>query len=92
MKLVPLHAEPAGHSVQLVRSVCEPPLVNEPGPQISQCSALFSLNMLSAPHGAHPTLSSRYVPARQNLHCVAPALDVAPVGQAVQLGAPGSEE
>ena len=51
--------------------------------------ALFGF---STPHSTHPTLSSRYVPAKQNSHCVAPALDVVPVGQAVQLDAPASKE
>ena len=89
---MPSHRDPAGHSEQLVRIVVVPPLVKKPSGHVEQLSALFSLNMSSTPHSTHPTLTSRYVPARQNSHCVAPAVDVVPVGQAVQLGAPASEE
>ena len=32
------------------------------------------------------------MPARQKVHCVAPALDVSPGGHAVQLDAPGAAE
>ena len=39
LMLVPLHAEPAGHSAQLVRVLLVPPEVNQPTVQISQLVA-----------------------------------------------------
>ena len=89
---VPEHEKPDGQVPQVVRVISSPPEVNDPTAHVEQLSALFSLNMLSAPQSMHPTLSLRYVPARQNSHCVAPALDVVPIGQAVQLDAPASAE
>ena len=90
--LVPLHADPAEHRVQLVRVVLVPPDVNEPAVHSSQLAAWFALHRLSAPHSTQPPLPERYVPARQNMHCVAPASDVEPSSHAVQLDAPGSGE
>ena len=92
MILVPLHAKPAGHSAQLVRVVLVPPDVNEPGPHTEQLTALFALHRWSAPQSTQPPLSERYVPARQNTHCVAPASEVEPSPHVVQLDAPGSGE
>ena len=69
-----------------------PPEVNEPAGQIEKIEALFELKRSSAPHASQPPLAERNVPARQNTHCVAPALDVSPDGQIVQLDAPASAE
>ena len=52
--LVPLHADPAGHGVQLVRVVLVPPDVYEPAPHTEQFIALFALHRLSAPQSSHP--------------------------------------
>ena len=54
--------------------------------------ALFALHRLSVPHSTQPPFSERYVPARQNMHCVAPASDVVPSSHVVQLDAPRSGE
>ena len=69
-----------------------PPEVNQPAAHGSQLAAWFALHRLSAPHSTQPPLSERYVPARQNTHCVAPASDVEPSSQATQLDAPGPAE
>ena len=90
--LVPLHAEPAGHRAQLVRVVLVPPDVNEPGGHGSHSKALFELKRSSEPHTSQPPLDERYVPARQNSHCVAPALDVVPAAHGSQSDAPGCAE
>ena len=92
MTLEPSHREPDGHSEQLVRVVSSFPEVNEPSGQIEQDSALLPLYRLSAPHSAHPPLALRYVPARQNEHCAAPASDVVPFGHLAQRDAPGFGE
>ena len=73
--LVPLHADPAGHGVQLVRVVLVPPEVNDPLVHSWQPTAWFALHRLSAPHSSQPPASERNVPARQNAHCVAPTPD-----------------
>ena len=80
---MPSHTEPIGHSLQLVRVVLVPPEVNEPGGQIEKFAALFELKRSSEPHGSQPPLAERTVPARQNSHCVAPALDVVPAAHGV---------
>ena len=86
---MPLHSEPAGHSAQLVRVALVPPEVKEPAGHTGQLSASFSLHMLSAPHSTQlPPLAGRYLPARQILHCVAPAVDALPGGHDVQFAAP----
>ena len=90
--LVPLHAEPAGHSRQLVLVVLLPPRVYEPAPHVPQLSALLPLYLLSTPHSSQSPFADRYVPARQNEHCVEPSSDVVPSGQDVQLDAPESAE
>ena len=54
--------------------------------------ALFELKKSSEPHGLQPPLDERYVPARQNSHCVAPPLDVVPGGQSSHTDAPGCSE
>ena len=93
MALVPSHAEPMGHSLQLVRVVLSsPPEVNEPGGHTEQDSALFSLYRLSAPQSTQPPASRRYVPARQNVHCDAPGSDVVPVAHTVFTLVPSHEE
>ncbi len=43
MMLVPLHAEPAGHSAQFVRVALVPPDVNEPSGHGEHSDALFEL-------------------------------------------------
>ena len=93
MVLVPSHAEPMGHSLQLVR-VCSssPPEVNEPGGPTRQFSALFPLYLLSAPQSTQPPDSCRYVPARQKEHCDAPASDVVPEAHAVITLVPSHED
>ena len=92
--LVPSHAWPAEHSVQLVRVVAVPPDVKEPGSHFWHSSFSFSLHMLSAPHSTQlPPLAGRYLPARHGAQCVAPSLDeVLPFGQSPQLDAPGFRE
>ena len=90
--LVPLHAEPAGHRAQLVRVALVPPEVKEPSGHTKHSAALFELKRWSDPHSAHPPTAERNVPARQNEHCVAPALDVMSAAHAVQFDAPGSAE
>ena len=59
MMLVPLHAEPAGHSAQFVRVTLVPPDVYEPAEHTEQLSASFSLHMLSAPQSSHPLWLAR---------------------------------
>ena len=86
--LVPSHAEPAGHSVQLVRVVFVPPDVNELGGHTEQLVALFALQRLSVPHSWQAPLFERNVPARQKSHCVAPSVDAIPAGHTEQLLAP----
>ena len=91
--LVPLHAWPAEHSVQPVRVVAVPPDVNEPRGHERQRGALFSLHVLSAPHSIQsPPSSGRYSPARQEVHCVAPAFEAVPGGQGKHVDAPGCGE
>ena len=92
LTLVPSHVDPAGHEVQLVRVVLVPPEVNEPTVHGSQVVAWFALHKSSAPQTSQPPLSESFVPARQNMHCVAPASDVEPSSHTVQLDAPGSGE
>ena len=82
-----------GHSLQAVRVLpLSPPEVKEPGGHSRQESALFSLYRLSAPQSAQPPASRRYVPARQNVHCDAPASDVVPVAHTVFTLVPSHEK
>ena len=69
-----------------------PPDVNEPAGHTWQCAALFELHSLSDPHSTQPPVADKYVPARQNSHCVAPVLEVVPSAHFVQLDAPVSDE
>ena len=92
MTLVPSHAEPAGHSTQLVRVVAVPPDVNEPTGHGLQRLALFALQKLSSPHCSHRPALARNQPARQNSHCVEPAVETVPAGHGSQLEAPCSGE
>ena len=66
--LVPSHAEPAGHTLHAVRVDASPPVVKEPAGHIEHSGALFSLYVLSLPHGSQRPLCDRNVPARQNVH------------------------
>ena len=89
---MPSHDEPAGHTLHDVRVVLVLPEVKEPGEHAEHFAALLELYRLSAPQSSQPPSSDRNVPARQNTHCVAPALDVEPASHVVQLDAPGSAE
>ena len=75
-----------------MRVVLVPPEVKEPSGHTTHSAALLELKRWSDPHSAHPPTAERNVPARQNEHCVAPALDVKPASHTVQLDAPGSAE
>ena len=69
-----------------------PPDVKDPGGQGSHSRALFELKRSSEPHDSQPPLAERNVPARQNVHCVAPALENVRVSHSIQLEAPASDE
>ena len=75
-----------------VRVVFVPPDVKEPLGQKEQFAALFELKRLSSPHCSQLPSAERNVPARQNSHWVAPALDVVPAAHVVQFDAPGAAE
>ena len=72
MTLVPLHADPAAHSVHAVRVLAVPPVgpdVNDPGEHVSQRGATLLLYLLSAPHRAHSLEPLReYLPAKHCAH------------------------
>ena len=71
--LVPLHAEPAGHSAQLVCVIIVPPDVNEPAGQIEYSPAWFPLHLSSAPQSSQLSASSvDHVPAKHGTHDTAP--------------------
>ena len=93
LMLVPSHAEPAGHSEQLVRVVFVPPEVNQPAVHGSQLVAWFELHRLSAPQTSHPLWSARpRVPARQGAHDDDPAPEYVPASQAVTMLVPSHRE
>ena len=74
-----------------MRVASVPPDVYEPASHSSHAGALLMLHMLSAPHGSQPR-SVRYSPARQNVHCVAPASEDLPGGQTAHSDAPSASE
>ena len=91
--LVPLHADPAGHGVQLVRVMPVPPEVNEPAGHVSQVAASFELHRLSAPQASHPLWSARRcVPARHDAHDDAPAPEYVPASHAVTMLVPSQRD
>ena len=86
MALDPLHCEPAGHSVQLVRVVAVPPDVNEPSRHVKHPSASFPLYSLSAPHFVQfAALCTENVPARHGEQDDAPSSAYRPGAQSEQL-------
>ena len=71
--LVPSHAEPAKHSLQVVRVVLVPPEVKEPPAHVEHSAALFELKRWSDPHSVQLAASGpAAVPARHGEHDDAP--------------------
>ena len=69
MTLVPLHAEPAGPTLQAVRVVSSPPVVNEPSGHIEHAAASFELKEWSDPHSVQfAAAGPDAVPARHGEH------------------------
>ena len=69
MTLVPSHAEPAGHTLQVVRVVVAPPEVNEPPGHTEQLPASFPLHTSSAPQAVQSVaVAPDAVPARHGEH------------------------